>query len=92
MVVSSSKRYTRRDITVGTTQSFDEAYFRYAGRRLRMFRGEYAYPDAVTETHAWLDEHIGNKANGEWAEPLEPGDWVVVSMSFCWYRRRTYKT
>ena len=45
-----SKRYTRRDITIGTTQSFDEAYFRYAGRRLRMFRGEYAYPDAVTET------------------------------------------
>ena len=30
---------------------------------------------------AWLDEHIGNKANGEWAD-LRAWDWVVVSMSF----------
>lgn len=78
-----SKRYLRRDIVIGTTQSFDEAYFRYAGRRLRIFRGEFAYHRRCYENHAWLDEHIGNKANGEWAEPLEPGDWVIVSMPFC---------
>jgi len=78
-----SKRYTRRDIIIGTTQSFDEAYFRYAGRRLRMFRGEYAYHRRCYRNFAWLDEHIGNKANGEWADPIEPGDWVIISLPFC---------
>ena len=32
--------YSSKLNRLGTTQSFDEAYFRYAGRRLRMFRGE----------------------------------------------------
>ena len=31
------------DLINGTTQAFDEAYFRYANRRLRMLRGEYAF-------------------------------------------------
>ena len=78
-----SKRYLRRDIIIGTTQSFDEAYFRYAGRRLRLFRGEYAYHRRVYKNHAWLDEHTGKQANGEWADPIEPGDWVVLSHPFC---------
>jgi len=78
-----STRYSRRDIIIGTTQSFDEAYFRYAGRRLRMFRGEYAYHRRVYKNHAWLDEHIGKNSNGEWADTIEPGDWVVLSHPFC---------
>ena len=78
-----STRYSRRDIIIGTTQSFDEAYFRYAGRRLRMFRGEYAYHRRVYKNHAWLDEHIGKNSNGDWADTVEPGDWVVLSHPFC---------
>jgi hypothetical protein len=78
-----STRYSRRDIIIGTTQSFDEAYFRYAGRRLRLFRGEYAYHRRVYKNHAWLDEHIGKNSNGDWADTVEPGDWVVLSHPFC---------
>ena len=79
----SSKRYTRKDIVVGTTQSFDEAYLRYHNRRLRLFRGEYAYHWRCYKNFAWLDQSLKTDSEGSWAEPLESGDWVIVSHPFC---------
>ena len=35
--------FKTHDLIHGTTQAFDEAYYRHANRRLRIFRGEYAY-------------------------------------------------
>ena len=76
-----TERYSRRDITVGTTQTFDEAYFRYAGRRLRMFRGEYAYHRRCYPNYEWLD--LPAQQNHEWGEGLGSKDWVIVSHPFC---------
>lgn len=79
----NSKRYLRKDVIVGTTQSFDEAYFRYHNRRLRIFRGEYAYHRRCYKNFAWLDKPLKTDPGGDWAEPLESGDWVIVSHPFC---------
>jgi len=56
----------------GTTQSFDEAYFKHRDRRLRVFRGEYAYHRRICGETPYLDD-----------EPLEAGDYVIVSAPFC---------
>ena len=79
----NNKRYTRKDIIVGTTQSFDEAYFRYHNRRLRLFRGEYGYHRRCYKNSVWLDKPLKIDREGGWAEPLESGDWVIVSHPFC---------
>lgn len=78
-----SQRYTRRDIIVGTTQSFDESYFRYHKRRLRLFRGEYGYHRRCYKNHSFLDQPSTEDSPGEWAEPLDLKDWVIVSHPFC---------
>ena len=70
--------YKRRDIIIGTTQSFDEAYFRYSNRRLRVFRGEYGYHRRCFKNTVWLDD-----ATGDFSEPLDKNDWVIVSLPFC---------
>ena len=75
------ERYLRKDITVGTTQTFDEAYFRYAGRRLRLFRGEYAYHRRCYPNYEWLDQPA-NQCH-EWGLALDSKDWVIVSHPFC---------
>ena len=75
------EKYFRKDITVGTTQTFDEAYFRYAGRRLRLFRGEYAYHRRCYPNWLWLDQAA--KQNHEWGTALDSKDWVIVSHPFC---------
>ena len=77
------KKYPRKDITVGTTQSFDEAYFRYHNRRLRIFRGEYAYHRRCFKNFEWLDQALNTNPEGDWAEPLDSKDWVIVSHPFC---------
>ena len=79
----NSRRYKRKDIIVGTTQSFDEAYFRYKNRRLRLFRGEYAYHRRCYQNHLWLDYPAQSDSTGEWAESLDSGDWVIISHPFC---------
>lgn len=80
---NSLNKFKRTDIIVGTTQSFDEAYFRYHDKRLRLFRGEYAYHRRCFKNHLWLDLPKKTHPNGDWAEPLEQGDWVIVSQPFC---------
>ncbi len=70
--IEGLKRFTQMDLINGTTQTFDEAYYKYAGRRLRFFRGEYAYHRRVGLK--W--EFIGDS-------PLAPGDFIIVSAPFC---------
>lgn len=64
--------FTDVHVTNGTTQAFDESYWLYAGRRLRVFRGEYAYHRRVNPTAVFLEDG-----------PLEPNDYVIVSLPFC---------
>ena len=78
---SLKEKHFRKDITVGTTQTFDEAYYRYAGRRLRLFRGEYAYHRRCYPNWEWLDQPRGQ--NQEWGTALDSKDWVIVSHPFC---------
>lgn len=64
--------YSRKDLICGTTQTFDEAYFKYSERRLRLFRGEYAYHARIFKNWAFLDD-----------EPLVEGDFIILSLPFC---------
>lgn len=61
-----------RDLINGTTQAFDEAYYRYKERRLRLRRGEYAYHKRVVTDSVWLED-----------EPLAANDWIILSWPFC---------
>jgi len=80
--LKDKKRYQRRDVIVGTTQSFDEAYFRYSDRRLRIFRGEYAYHRRCYENYAFLDSPAFSKEMPR-MQSLDKNDWVIVSQPFC---------
>lgn len=66
------ERFRERHLINGTTQAFDEAYFTHRDRRLRVFRGEYAYHRRVVKNNAFLED-----------EPLAPNDYVIVSAPFC---------
>lgn len=66
------ERFSRRDIIVGTTQTFDEDYYRYRDRSLRVFRGEYAYHSRIVKDCRFLDD-----------SPLERNDWLIISAPFC---------
>lgn len=70
--VSGLENFKRLDLINGTTQTFDEAYFKYAHKRLRIFRGEYAYHRRVVQNHLFLEDG-----------PLEKNDYVIISMPFC---------
>lgn len=61
-----------RTLINGTTQCFDEAYFRYKERRLRIFRGEYAYHKRICTNFVFIED-----------EPIKENDWVIVSTPFC---------
>jgi hypothetical protein len=65
-------RFERRDLINGTTQSFDDAYFRHKNRRLRFFRGEYAYHRRVFTNYCFLEDG-----------PLLENDFVIISVPFC---------
>lgn len=56
----------------GTTQCFDEAYLRYKEKRLRIFRGEYAYHKRICTDFVFIED-----------EPLKENDWIIVSTPFC---------
>ena len=70
--------FKTHDLIHGTTQAFDEAYYRHSNRRLRIFRGEYAYHRRVFKNHLFL-----NNANDEYEDKLQENDWVIVSVPFC---------
>jgi hypothetical protein len=62
------------DVTVGTTQTFDEAYFRYSSKQLRTFSAEYRYHSRNVNVKV-LDTEMDYI-------PLENNDWVIVSLPF----------
>lgn len=73
-VLSNLTRFEYSDVTVGTTQSFDEAYLRYCNRQLRVFSNEYGYHKRSVNCK-FLD------ADGVYV-PLDINDWVIVSLPF----------
>lgn len=66
-----------KDLTVGTTQTFDEAYFLYSNKCLRIFRGEYTYHRRVFPNVEFLDDEEGN------LKEIYPHDWIIISLPFC---------
>lgn len=71
-MVTGLDRFTRLDIISGTTQTFDEAYYRYRHRHLRVFRGEYAYHKRIKKDATFLDDY-----------PLSNNDYIIISAPFC---------
>lgn len=63
------ERFTEHHLINGTTQTFDEAYHRYSNRRLRFYRGEYAYHRRIVSTWKFIEDG-----------PIEPNDYVIVSV------------
>lgn len=70
--IKGLERFKKRHLIIGTTQSFDESYFRYRGKRLRMFKGEYAYHKRIIEDFKFIED-----------EPLREGDYAIISAPFC---------
>lgn len=70
--INGLDRFTHSDLISGTTQSFDEAYYRYRNRRLRIFRGEYAYHKRIVSYSRWIDD-----------EPICETDYLIISIPFC---------
>lgn len=70
--ITGLDRFRTAHLINGTTQSFDEAYFRHRDKRLRFFRGEYAYHRRILGTAPFLDN-----------APLAAGDYVIISAPFC---------
>src|SRR5688500_3519170 len=48
--------FKRRDLINGTTQTFDEAYMKYANRRLRIYRGEYRYHARIVPSWKFIED------------------------------------
>jgi len=72
--IKNLERFNFKDVTVGTTQAFDEAYLRYSKQRLRVFSKEYGYHRRSVKIMP-LDQ------NDKYV-PLEQDDWVIVSLPF----------
>lgn len=70
--VKGLDQFTQKHLINGTTQSFDESYHRYSSRRLRIFRGEYAYHKRVNPSFVFLED-----------EPLQENDYIIISFPFC---------
>lgn len=75
--ISGLNKFKYRDLIVGTTQTFDEAYHEYASKKLRTFRGEYAYHSRIFKNNSFLDS-----LNGDYVR-LEKNEWVIISLPFC---------
>ena len=69
--VSGLANFSRRDLINGTTQAFDEFYFRYSDRHLRIFRGEYAYHQRINK-FTFIED-----------VPLAANDYLIISYPFC---------
>lgn len=70
--INGLERFKTHHLINGTTQSFDEAYFVYKNKRLRIFRGEYAYHKRIVKNFVFIED-----------EPIIYGDYVIVSNPFC---------
>lgn len=70
--ITGLDRFKQEHLINGTTQTFDEAYHRYADRRLRIYRGEYAYHKRVVPNYVYIED-----------EPIKKGDYVIVSVPHC---------
>jgi hypothetical protein len=57
----------------GTTEAFDKFYYKHRTRRLRVFKGDYAYHSVALRSDAW-----------EWLDGscLDPNDAVIISLPF----------
>lgn len=66
------ERFKHIHLINGTTQTFDEAYHRHALRRLRIYKGEYAYHKRVVPDFKFIED-----------APLMAGDYVIVSIPHC---------
>ena len=65
-------RFQHRHLINGTTQTFDESYHRYANRRLRFYRGEYAYHRRIVKDWKFIED-----------APIAENDYVIVSVPHC---------
>lgn len=74
--IKNLDRFKYKDLIHGTTQAFDEAYYRYKERRLRTYRGEYAYHKRI-QHRVFIDNKDGSYV------PIEKNDWVIISLPFC---------
>ena len=70
------ERFECQDIIHGVTQSFDEIYYRYCKRRLRIFQGEYTYHRRSFPNWKFIDEKSGD------IKPLDKNDYVILSLPF----------
>ena len=82
--ISGLDKFNEHHIITGTTQAFDEAYWRYKDKRLRTYRGEYHYHrrilDLSYDKWGFIDTRY---PNNDVAEPIDKNDWVIISMPFC---------
>lgn len=73
--IKGLENYPIKDMIIGTTQAFDEAYFEFKGKKLRIFRGEYGYHTRIFGSYPLDDE------NGEYLG-LNENEWVILSHPF----------
>lgn len=66
------KHFEYQHVINGTTQTFDEAYHRHKSRRLRLYKGEYAYHKRIVFDYVFVED-----------EPIVRGDYVIVSVPHC---------
>lgn len=74
-MISGLELFSNKDVIIGTTQTFDEAYFTHASNRLRVFLHEYGY-------HKRNFKNVKELNTDDTYIPLEEGDWVIVSLPF----------
>ena len=70
--ISGLGRFSQRHLINGTTQTFDEAYHRHAKRRLRLFKGEYAYHKRIVPDFVFVED-----------APIAADDYLIVSVPHC---------
>ena len=70
------ERFECQDVIHGVTQAFDEIYYRYHSRRLRIFRGEYTYHRRSFSNWEFIDEKSGD------IKSLDENDYVIFSLPF----------
>lgn len=75
--IAGLDRFEFKDLIIGTTQTFDEAYYEYAAKRLRVFRGEYAYHKRAFSDVTFLDNEQGEYIG------LQSNEWCIISIPFC---------
>lgn len=73
--ITGLESFAVKDVVIGTTQTFDEAYYTYRNRQLRVFSNEYSYHKRNVLVKTLNDE------NNNYV-PLEKNDWVLISLPF----------